>query len=211
MIEIIPNWHPIFVHFTIALFSVSALLFCISYPMRKKKWGAFLLSAAYINLWAGALFTIATLIAGWYAYNTVAHDTASHAAMTDHRNWALFTAGLWGVLALWSVFLFIKKQINMIFIGFILVASGLLATTGYKGGEIVYRYGLGVMSLPQTDSHGHQAGSEDSHGHDNGNKPHHEGQMNKPKPNEESGQKKHDNSDGHHKKKDGHEQHKHNE
>lgn len=28
--EIIPNWHPIFVHFTIALFSISTLLIIAS-------------------------------------------------------------------------------------------------------------------------------------------------------------------------------------
>lgn len=27
MIEIIPNWHPIFVHFTIALLTISTLLY----------------------------------------------------------------------------------------------------------------------------------------------------------------------------------------
>jgi hypothetical protein len=44
------------------------------------------------SLWSGCLFAIATAIAGWLAYNSVAHDSASHAAMTLHRNWALPTA-----------------------------------------------------------------------------------------------------------------------
>lgn len=30
MIEIIPNWHPIFVHFTVALFSVATGLYALS-------------------------------------------------------------------------------------------------------------------------------------------------------------------------------------
>lgn len=37
-------------------------------------------------------YTIGTVLAGWYAYNTVPHTALSHAAMTDHRNWALSTA-----------------------------------------------------------------------------------------------------------------------
>jgi uncharacterized membrane protein len=30
MIEIIPNWHPILVHFTIALLAIATLLFVVS-------------------------------------------------------------------------------------------------------------------------------------------------------------------------------------
>ena len=35
-----------------------------------------------------------------------------------------------------------------------------MASTAWRGGEVVYRYGLGVMSMPQTDDHGH---SDDDH------------------------------------------------
>ena len=35
------------------------------------------------------------------AYNSVVHDDIAHAAMTEHRNWALVTASLFVILALW--------------------------------------------------------------------------------------------------------------
>lgn len=35
MFEIIPNWHPIFVHFTIALFSVSVGFYTLAYVLTK--------------------------------------------------------------------------------------------------------------------------------------------------------------------------------
>ena len=103
--EIIPNWHPIFIHFTIALFSVATLLIVGSLFI-KNYFGIKILNCGYINLWLGCLFTFATVAAGFYAYNTVAHDEPSHASMTDHRNWAIVTASLFLILTLWSIKLY---------------------------------------------------------------------------------------------------------
>ena len=36
-IEIIPNWHPIFVHFSVALLSVSGLIFLASTLLKKEQ------------------------------------------------------------------------------------------------------------------------------------------------------------------------------
>jgi uncharacterized membrane protein len=176
-IEIIPNWHPIFVHFTIALFSTAALLFLAGTVFAKHPWSNTVLRAAHINLWLGGGFTIFTLLAGWDAYNTVAHDGPSHAAMTDHRNWALATATAWGLLTLWSAFRHRKTSaVGIPFVAVVLLASGLLATTGFKGAEAVYRYGLGVKSLPHVEgdgghgnhSHGETSGASESHEHSDG-------------------------------------------
>ena len=102
----------------------------------------------------------------------MAHDGPSHAAMTDHKNWALATAAIFGFLALWSL---VKhrgtKTVSIGFVALILLASGLLAVTGFKGGEVVYRHGTGVMRLPEVSgdgghgshSHGKDAGT-DHHG-----------------------------------------------
>ncbi|MBL4885747.1 MAG: hypothetical protein JKY95_14600, partial [Planctomycetaceae bacterium] len=78
-IEIIPNWHPIFVHFTVGLLSISALFYLAGLVLRKP---TFLIVARW-NLWVGGAITVATVLAGFYAYGTVAHDALSHAAMTD--------------------------------------------------------------------------------------------------------------------------------
>ena len=152
-IEIIPNWHPIFVHFTIALLSISALFYLAGLITKKDvfytvgKW----------NLWVCALITVCTVLAGLQAAGTVDHDAQSHAAMMNHRNWALGTASVFAVLAAWSVFKHRKAAPTAIFTVLLLLASGALAVTGYKGGELVYRYGTGVMSLPDTGSHDHSA------------------------------------------------------
>ncbi len=155
---IIPNWHPIFVHFTIGLLSISALLYLVGLVLKKEN----LLIAARWNLWVGAIITVGTVLAGLYAYSTVAHDGPSHAAMTDHRNWALPTAGGFAFLALWAAW---KqrgaKTVSPIFVAIMLLASSFLAVTGYKGGEVVYRHGMGVMRMPEV----HGDGGHDSYSH----------------------------------------------
>jgi len=164
-IEIIPNWHPIFVHFTIGLLSISTLFFILGF-FSINPWKEKCLLVARWNLWIGTFITIGTLLAGWHAYNTVSHDGPSHAAMTDHRNWALVTAFLYGILVLMDIIFRRKEKLRGVFMILLLIASGFLAITGYKGGELVYRYGLGVMSLPQTETdameHNH---SEDENEH----------------------------------------------
>ena len=85
MFEIIPNWHPIFVHFTVALLSMAVGLVVvmpfIKLPL-KEQWQI----VAHWALWFGTGFAIINGLTGLYAYNTVIHDATSHLAMTDHRN-----------------------------------------------------------------------------------------------------------------------------
>lgn len=150
MIEIIPNWHPMFVHFTIGLLTISTLLYAAGFFLKKEN----LLIAARWNLWIGVTITVGTLLAGFYAYNTVVHDAPSHAAMTNHRNWALLTASIFILLALWALW---KQRgaraVSPFFVLAMICATGLLFVTGYKGGEVVYRYGLGVLSMPDMRNH----------------------------------------------------------
>ena len=156
MIEIIPNWHPIFVHFTVAMLSL-AVGFHLIYPLfsdGKIKQQIHIL--AHWNLWLGTGFGIITAIAGWFAYNSVAHDAPSHAAMTEHRNWALVTISLFIFIVAWSLWSDIKnRQSGKIFLIGLFIAGILLFSTAWHGAESVYRYGLGVMSLPQPEGDGH--------------------------------------------------------
>jgi uncharacterized membrane protein len=170
MIEIIPNWHPIFVHFTVALLSVAVALHLVVRFIRNEKLRSQWEIVAQWNLWLGALITLVTVVMGYVAYNTVAHDTPSHAAMTEHRNWALVTASLFVFLAAWSAIRARAGQgINTVILVGLLAGGGLLMSTAWHGGEAVYRFGLGVMSLPKTDTHEHSAaGHADGGGHDEG-------------------------------------------
>jgi uncharacterized membrane protein len=169
MIEIIPNWHPIFVHFTVALLSLATALFLVSSvvkPPLQEQWRI----VARWALWFGAGFAVVTGLTGLYAYNTVAHDTPSHAAMTEHRNLAIVTIALFVALAIWSALRVRRNQVlGAVFITAVVIAGGVLVSTAWHGGELVYRYGLGVMSLPKAEGEGHTHEHADGEGHEHEN------------------------------------------
>lgn len=161
MPQIIPNWHPIFVHFTVALLTVAAGFLILAWFSKDKcRFSAKLHDAGLLNLWLGAALSAVTVALGFYAYNTVTHDTPSHAAMTEHRNWALLTfvfilvaAGV----AWWRA----RTRVSRALVGLMLVVAPLVGVTAWHGGELVYRYGLGVMALPKHDG-------QEGHAHDHG-------------------------------------------
>jgi len=176
MIEIIPNWHPIFVHFAVALLIIATLFHIIAALNSKSTTYYQFENVANWNLWLGAVFAVITAVAGWFAYNSVDHDAPSHLAMTDHRNWALGTTVLFLVLAIWS-FRRAKKSIAISWLVTVplIAASASLSVTAWKGSELVYRHGLGVMALPNTGAHDHAShdhGSQDHGSQDHGSQDH---------------------------------------
>lgn len=173
MMEVIPNWHPFFVHFTVALFSVSVGFYTLAYLFGKLRifpWNIvseFEIAGRWC-LWLVALITIGTVLAGLYAFNSVRHDEAAHIAMITHRNWALSTATGIILVAIWSGWRYYKsKKLTLSFIIVLLVVQALLLTTAWHGAEVVYRHGLGVMSLPKEVGEGHH------HHHDESMEPDH--------------------------------------
>lgn len=168
VIEIIPNWHPIF-----ALFTMSFGFFGFTYITTHLN----IVSRSLVNefeiiarwcLWTGALITIITVLAGLNAFNTVNHDEVSHIAMHTHRSWAIPTAVLILLAASWSFWRHLKqkKEPTLIFLVILLFIQLSLLSTAWHGSELVYRYGLGVMSLPKTEGTGHH-----HHHHEEGIQP----------------------------------------
>jgi uncharacterized membrane protein len=156
MINMLPNWHPFFVHFTVALLIVATAMYLLSRFMTQSKLADQLTMVARWNLWTGAGFSLLTVATGWYAYNTVIHDTPSHAAMTEHRNWAMATFVMFLGATVWEYFLSRQgKNKRGLFNGLLAIAAALLLSTAWHGSELVYRFGLGVMSIPKAEEHTH--------------------------------------------------------
>ena len=178
MIEIVPNWHPILVHFTIGLLAIATLLFIVSaIAGRNPPWPGIAVAANW-NLWLGTTVTVLTIAAGLQAAGSVAHDDAAHRAMQDHQFWALGTTTLFVLLALWNILRVRRQQrVGLVFLSMLLIAAVGLAGTGLRGADLVFRHGLGVMSLPRAADGGHDHETEGGHSHadaqpaDGGNAP----------------------------------------
>lgn len=167
MFEILPNWHPFFVHFSVGLLITATIVYVIAGFFQNPDTQKSAKTTGLWMLWAGVLFSLITVLTGVLAFGSVAHDDPSHLAMKDHRMWALGTAGFFILLGLWS-FLQVRKGKALPGFFAILMVIGviLLGMTGLKGADLVYRYGLGVMSLPEAEGEGEGHSHEEGEGHD---------------------------------------------
>ena len=159
-----PNIHPILVHFTYALGISSALAYAGTLVLPGGRLRDSLRPAADWMLAIAAVAVIATVAAGFQAYYSVAHDGPSHEAMTTHRNWAVPSGLALLALAAWR---WVRRASapGALFALASIVVAGLLTVTAWWGGTIVYKYGLGVQSLPAASGPGHDHDHGDGAGH----------------------------------------------
>ncbi|MGB4062788.1 MAG: DUF2231 domain-containing protein [Azonexus sp.] len=144
MPDIIPNWHPAVVHFPIALAVTATLLLLLG------RWRpanpTFTASGRLLILGAAVSAALAAALGG-YAFQTVEHDAAGHLVMLRHRNWAL--AGTAGLIAL-AVWDGLRQRAGQppygTLLPIMLALSASLGVTGWLGGEMVYRHGIGVSA-----------------------------------------------------------------
>jgi len=162
MIEVIPNWHPFVVHFVIAPVVMSSLFYILSLFPFPANFRSELLIVAKWSLYVAAISSFIAAITGWYAFNTVLHDAAGHAAMLLHRKAAIVSVVLMFVSL--SVLLVIgNKTANVWFIVIVLVSTMSVLVTSYLGAENVYRHGIGVQRIPEIVN---RVGLEDHSSHD---------------------------------------------
>lgn len=152
MIEIIPNPHPLFVHFPIALLGASLLFHLGAWLFRTHTLAGEWRAVARWTLWLGALSTLPTALFGWLAFNSVDHDAAGHAAMLLHRQFALIAVVASLIVA--AVSFHARKRETLAAWQTLLVAAlfALIGATAWLGGEVVYRHGIGVLALPEKES-----------------------------------------------------------
>ncbi|MDD5300323.1 MAG: DUF2231 domain-containing protein [Gallionella sp.] len=163
MIEIIPNLHPAFVHFPIAFATAAVAFIAVGTLFKSWSYATQCLVTGRWMLWGTALFALIAAVFGWFAFNSVTHDEASHTAMILHRNWALGTLTALLALAAWDVWRWhFGRMPSPGFLGLLVAAWLLVMSTAWHGAELVYRHGLGVMALP--DVHDEQ----NTLPHDNG-------------------------------------------
>jgi uncharacterized membrane protein len=145
--NILPGWHPIVVHFPLALVTTAALFLTAARVLRRESYVATLATVGTWNLCLGALAALFALATGLAAAIGLHVDAAAHQAISMHVKWAIFTTLALVLLAVWrGAGSAQESRPSWIFVLVLLAATAALIVTGYRGGQNVYRYGVGVQS-----------------------------------------------------------------
>jgi uncharacterized membrane protein len=147
--EFLADLHPRIVHFPIAFFIIYSV-FEISGIILKKN---FLNKAAYIILIFGIITALLAVLTGNQAQYAAklfldGKMLGISEVMEKHEEFATFSIWYFSALFILRTYLIIKKKYEgswkYIFIGFGLIGCYLIYSTGYYGGELVFKHGIGV-------------------------------------------------------------------
>ncbi len=153
------NFHPLVVHFPIAMLSGFLLLDAIGFLFKWRQ----LSRVANWFLWLGTLGAVMAVYAGLQASLTVPHPDAVHSILEQHRNFGLNTTILAVILSVWRLF----NQSSFSRLGHfvhlliaVLMMLNLLRGADL-GGLMVYKYGVAVQAAgiePSGHAHGDMGG-----------------------------------------------------
>jgi uncharacterized membrane protein len=152
LFEVTPNWHPAIVHFPIALTLAGILALWTGAALPDSNFNRQLHTVGHWNLRAGF---ISAVIAAWFgilAFTGTPHDEIAYKAKTLHRDWALITVAVFIPFFILSCLrMRLTPHITRAFTAALIIPALLIFRTGWLGGEVVYRYGVGVQRLPQIE------------------------------------------------------------
>ena len=140
-----PGWHPMAVHFPLALVVTAALLLVAARLLRQERHAAILATVGTWNLCLGAVAALFGLATGLAAVTDLHVGLAARQAVSLHVKWAIFTSLALVLLAVWrGAGVAQESRPSWLFTVILVAATAALVVTGYRGGENVYAYGIGV-------------------------------------------------------------------
>jgi len=135
--------HPIVVHFPIALFFTGVLFESLGFLKRRDEFRRF-------GHWLLLLGMIAGIVAagfGWWGEDAVKAAGVPEEAIDRHESFAVASLIAFGLLLIfrrWARGRWSGRE-TAVYLAMAVAGLLLLATTGYFGGGLVYRYGAGVQ------------------------------------------------------------------
>lgn len=154
----LPNAHPLFVHFPIALWWTSLLFWVLGLFTGKER----LFEAGRWTFSIGLVFALVAVLTGLSAAQSQPVEDV-HGHVQFHKVMMLTTAGL-AILTFILSFAFrgIRRTSMRVVETAVLAATVIVMTLGAdRGGLLVFHHGIGTSFRTETDGHGH--GSGDSH------------------------------------------------
>ena len=138
-----PNWHPMIVHFPIALLTLSVVVDLAALLGRRRSWHRM----AYGLIVAGAVSAAAAVISG----NDAAvpyRDSGLADVVEEHEDYATIVLVTFLATSLGRLPLFLRSRhgwpLNL-WIAVAFAGCCLLWLTSLHGGELVYEHGVGVQ------------------------------------------------------------------
>ncbi len=148
--NLVPGWHPVVVHFPLALVVTATALLSAARILRREDHVATLAMVGTWNLCLGAVAAMFALATGLAAVFGLHVGLAAHQSISLHLKWAIFTTVALLLLAVWrGAGGAQNSRPSWIFILMLAVMTAALIVTGYRGGENVYRHGVGVVMIEQ--------------------------------------------------------------
>jgi uncharacterized membrane protein len=133
------------VHFPLALVVTAALFLVAARLLRQERHAATLATVGTWNLCLGALAALSALATGLAAVLDLHVGLAARQAISLHVKWAIFTTLAVVLLAVWrGAGVAQESRPSWVFIVVLVAATAALVMTGYRGGQNVYQYGIGV-------------------------------------------------------------------
>jgi uncharacterized membrane protein len=152
-LDFINKIHPVIVHFPIALFAVYTVLEIIALFIKNESYSKIVL----LILGIGVLFSLLAVLTGNRAAEISKSLVSPGAAeiIETHESFATITMFYYSAILFVKSYLIIKKKssrlIKYSFLVLVLIGNIFIYLTGYYGGELVFKYGIGtqLMKNPQ--------------------------------------------------------------
>lgn len=142
---LLAGWHPVVVHFPLALGVTATGLLLAARLKPGDRYVAALATVGTWNLCLGAVAALFALATGLAAVLDLHVGAAARQSIAGHAKWAFFTALALILLAAWrGAGSAQQSRPSWAFILVLSAAAAALVMTGYRGGQNVYRFGVGV-------------------------------------------------------------------
>jgi uncharacterized membrane protein len=144
-VNLVPGWHPMVVHFPIALTLTAGLSLIAAKVVRSDSLAATLATIGTWNLCIGAVAALFALATGLAGVLDLQVGAAAHAAISAHVKWGIFTALALLLASVWrGAGSAQQSRPSWLFVAVLSAVCVALSATAFLGGENVYRYGVGV-------------------------------------------------------------------
>lgn len=161
-----PNIHPLIVHFPVALAFAVVIFDLIGIFSRRP---SFISAATKLSVFA-ALGGAAAVITGLIAEESVRHSDAAHELLETHEALGFAFLGVMVIMAIFRLAVGKRLEERGVWIAVLLglTAAAVVGTGAYIGGELVYRYHVGIGGAGVEEAGERAPGSAvpDSAGHD---------------------------------------------